>query len=73
MILGRAVGVTKLGLFEAEHVRPGEPVGGRPAERAEPDDEVAIAASLHRAALIIPLLPVPPAHVSLGITLRAAG
>jgi hypothetical protein len=70
MLLGRAVGVTKLELFEPEHVRArrGDPKGGRPAEGSEPDD-LDIAIALHRAALVVSLVRVPQAVVSLGRTL----
>ena len=67
MILGRAVGVTKLDLFEPEHVRArsGDPERSRTAQGSEPDDlEIAIA--FHPAALVVPLIRVPRAVVSLG-------
>src|SRR3981081_173592 len=70
MIVGRAVGMAKLELFEPEYPRPGAggPVGDGAAEAAEPDDDEVMVA-FHRSALIVPLLAVPGAPVRLGSTL----
>jgi hypothetical protein len=73
MIVGRAVGVAKLELFEPEYARAGTggPVGDAAPEPAEPDDDE-VEVSIHRSAFILALLPVPLAPVHLGGTLRKA-
>ena len=64
MIVGRAIGMAKLELFEPEYARPGAggPVGDGAAEGAEPDDDEVMVA-FHRSALIVPLA-VPGAPVA---------
>jgi hypothetical protein len=73
MIIGRAITVAKLELFEPEYARPrpAGPVRDGASESAEPDDDEVMVA-FHRSALIVPLLRVPDAPVRLGGTLRKA-
>jgi hypothetical protein len=82
MIVARAMGVAALDLFEP---RPSSPYGHphRAAEEAGPAFDDApkpgllpllsddLDARLHRAALVVPVLPVPTAPVRLGSALRA--
>ncbi|HYU50737.1 MAG TPA: hypothetical protein VEO91_12505 [Candidatus Limnocylindria bacterium] len=71
MIVARAIGVTALDLFASTRSSP----GSRPASAGEgaidsPVDDEELS-WMHRAALVVLLLPVPPPPVRLGPAVRA--
>jgi hypothetical protein len=70
MIVARALGVTALDLFESTRSSRGgrPPIAADEGVPALDDEELAW---LHRAALVVRLLPVPPPPVRLGPALRA--
>jgi hypothetical protein len=71
MIVARAIGVTALDLFASTRSGP----DSRPASAGEDTVDSPLDASevawMHRAALVVPLLPVPPPPVRLGPAVRA--
>ena len=71
MIVARAIGVTALDLFASTRSGPGDrPTLAFEGATDSPVDDEELS-WMHRAALVVPLLPVPPPPVRLGPAVQA--